>query len=170
MVKVLRGSPFFPIFIQLFRIFVESSIHLTLVFSTNRLRKTVRNIVFFYTYRVRIEGGRLAISIPVRWWPVLHPSNWSRHALPAAASSATCRAQARQTPSCSKVVQTAPLVTAAVPAAANAAASSLLDLVFSTLPVPPPSSNHSVTIPWKTLLPFQSATTQRRSQDEWREG
>ena len=55
-----------------------------------------------------------------------------------------------------------------VPAAANAAASSLLDLVFSTLPVPPPLPK--ILITWKKLLPFQSATTQRPSQDEWRKG
>ena len=45
----------------------------------------------FDAYRVRIEVGSLVISIPARWWPVLHPSSWSRHALPAAASLATCR-------------------------------------------------------------------------------
>ena len=48
------------------------------------------------------------------------------------------RAGKASLPQAAAVVQTAPLVTAAVPAAANAAASSLLDLVFSTLPVPPP--------------------------------
>ena len=102
-----------------------------------------------FRYHVSFKGGRLVISIPARWrWPVLHPASyWSRHALPAAASSATCRAvQAKQ--ACRKL----PLLkrctdsssghhrgAGPVPAAANAAASSPdLDLVFSTLPVPPP--------------------------------
>ena len=58
-------------------------------------------------------------------------------------------------PQAAAVVQTAPLVTSAVPAAA---ASSLLDLVSSTLPVPPPFSSKD-SVPWKTLLLFQSAAT-----------
>ena len=73
---------------------------------------------------------------------------------------ATCRPALRRQSKPAADVQTAPLVTSAVPAAA---ASSLLDLVSSTLPVPPPLSSKD-SVPWRTLLLFQSATTQRLSK------